>query len=138
MTSDGEYGELPPMRYSLFAYNDTVAQEYFPLTKAEAVKRGLRWNDAADAALTKPFKLTLPEKKFYVEMKLSEPTDHPEVRHRRRLALRNPRKLWERQCQCQAGDHGHTGICANRFRSAYQAERPEMIYCLDCYHKVTY
>lgn len=138
MSADGEYGELPAMRYSLFAYNDTVAQEYFPLTKADAIKRGLHWNDEADAAITKPFKFTAPEQVFYKTMNLPEPTEHPEVRHRRRMALRNPRKLWERQCQCVANDHGHAGECSQRFRTSYQVERPETVYCLDCYHKTMY
>ncbi|MFA6520636.1 MAG: hypothetical protein WCT44_03460 [Candidatus Paceibacterota bacterium] len=45
MTAAGEYGEFCPMELSMFAYNETVAQEYFPLTKEEALSRGLRWQD---------------------------------------------------------------------------------------------
>ena len=45
MTEAGEYGEFCPMELSMFAYNETVAQEYFPMTKEEALAKGLRWQD---------------------------------------------------------------------------------------------
>ncbi len=40
------YGEFFPAELSPFAYNETVAQEYFPVTQAEAEKEGYRWNGA--------------------------------------------------------------------------------------------
>ncbi|MEK7134610.1 MAG: hypothetical protein AAB819_02720 [Patescibacteria group bacterium] len=39
------YGEFFPMEFSPLAYNETVAQEYFSLTKDEALARGFRWVD---------------------------------------------------------------------------------------------
>ncbi len=45
MTETGEYGEFFPMELSMFSYNDTVAQEFFPMTKEEVLKKGLRWQD---------------------------------------------------------------------------------------------
>lgn len=39
------YGEFFPPELSLFAYNETAAQEYFPLTKNEAIQKGYRWKD---------------------------------------------------------------------------------------------
>lgn len=39
------YGEFFPPELSPFAYNETIAQEYFPLTKAEALAGGYRWRD---------------------------------------------------------------------------------------------
>ena len=45
MTEAGEYGEFCPMELSMFAYNETVAQEYFPITKEEALAKDLRWQD---------------------------------------------------------------------------------------------
>jgi hypothetical protein len=41
----GEYGEFFPKELSPFAYNETIAQEYFPLTKAEALNQGYRWKE---------------------------------------------------------------------------------------------
>lgn len=42
------YGEFFPIEISPFAYNETLAQEYFPLTKEEAVNEGYVWHDAAE------------------------------------------------------------------------------------------
>ncbi|HUX35735.1 MAG TPA: hypothetical protein VMV71_01730, partial [Candidatus Paceibacterota bacterium] len=39
------YGEFFPAEISPFAYNETVAQEYFQLTKGEALSDGYAWKD---------------------------------------------------------------------------------------------
>lgn len=46
MLKDGEYGEFFPTSMSPFGYNETMAQEYFPLTKEGALKKGYQWKDA--------------------------------------------------------------------------------------------
>ncbi len=43
MKGTGEYGEFFPKELSPFAYNETIAQEYFPLSKEEALKLGFDW-----------------------------------------------------------------------------------------------
>ncbi|OGI74195.1 hypothetical protein A2740_01530 [Candidatus Nomurabacteria bacterium RIFCSPHIGHO2_01_FULL_43_16] len=40
-----KYGEFFPPELSPFCYNETIAQEYFPLTKDEALKQGYSWKD---------------------------------------------------------------------------------------------
>ncbi len=40
------YGEFFPTELSPFAYNESVAYEYFPLLKEEVEKEGYRWKDA--------------------------------------------------------------------------------------------
>jgi len=40
-----KYGEFFPPELSPFAYNETIAQEYFPLTKEEALKQGYKWKE---------------------------------------------------------------------------------------------
>lgn len=45
MEARGEYGEFFPTKYSLFGYNETLAHDYFPLTKDEALARGLKWQE---------------------------------------------------------------------------------------------
>jgi len=40
-----KYGEFFPSELSPFCYNETIAQEYFPLTKEEAIKQGYKWKD---------------------------------------------------------------------------------------------
>jgi len=43
-----KYGEFFPIEISPFAYNETLAQEYFPLTKEQALEYGYRWYDAGE------------------------------------------------------------------------------------------
>ena len=40
-----KYGEFFPPELSPFAYNETIAQEYFPLTKEQAQEQGYSWKD---------------------------------------------------------------------------------------------
>ena len=49
-----KYGEFFPPELSPFAYNETIAQEYFPITKEEAINQGYRWKDPD----TREYKIT--------------------------------------------------------------------------------
>ncbi len=40
-----KYGEFFPSELSPFAYNETIAEEYFPLTKEEALNQGYKWKE---------------------------------------------------------------------------------------------
>ena len=48
MKSTREYGEFFPMEMSPLAYNESFAQELFPLTKEEVEKRGLIWRESKE------------------------------------------------------------------------------------------
>lgn len=45
MKQTKEWGEYFPSSVSPFAYNESMAQDYFPLTKEEAISRGYSWYD---------------------------------------------------------------------------------------------
>lgn len=45
MRKTEEWGEYFPAFLSPFAYNESMAQDYFPLTKEEALKAGYTWYD---------------------------------------------------------------------------------------------
>jgi CxxC-x17-CxxC domain-containing protein len=45
MRKTNEWGEYFPKEMIPFAYNESVANEYFPLTKEEAIQKGYRWED---------------------------------------------------------------------------------------------
>ncbi|MBI2623692.1 MAG: hypothetical protein HYW65_03935 [Candidatus Liptonbacteria bacterium] len=47
-----KYGEFFPTELSPFGYNETVAQEYFPLTKAEAEAKGFNWREPEERQYT--------------------------------------------------------------------------------------
>ena len=45
MKKTKEWGEYFPAKYSPFAYNESMAQDYFPLTKKGTIKKGYIWYD---------------------------------------------------------------------------------------------
>lgn len=58
-----KYGEFFPPELSPFAYNETVAQEYFPLTKEQVIEKGYQWKE--------------PEQRNYqITMKTDQLPDH--------------------------------------------------------------
>ena len=40
-----DYGNFFPIKLSPYGYNETTAQEYFPLTKEQAIEKGYSWKD---------------------------------------------------------------------------------------------
>jgi len=176
------FGDFFPGELSPFAYNETIAQEYFPLTKEETLKTGYRWKDPEtknytitkkpgelpdnikdvdDSVLgavigcahegkcseqcTAAFKIITQELQFYRKMNLPLPRLCPNCRHYQRLKQRNPLKLWHRKCTCvgsksenglyqNTASHFHgTDHCPNEFETSYAPERPEIVYCEQCY-----
>jgi hypothetical protein len=45
MKGEGTYGEFFPIDFSCFGYNETMAYEYFPLSKEKVLERGWRWKN---------------------------------------------------------------------------------------------
>lgn len=177
-----KYGEFFPVEFSPFAYNESLAQEYFPLTKKTAEALGYKWKDSE----TRGYKVTLPSEEipdiisyvndsildevigcahegkcdeqctyafkiipfelgFYKRMNIPLPRFCPNCRHYQRLKQRNPLKLWHRKCTC-AGTQSGNGIyqnqvkhfhgsshCPNEFETTYAPQRPEIVYCEQCY-----
>jgi len=177
MKQTGEWGEFFPPALSPFGYNETVAQEYFPMTREVVEKWNAKidksvgaynhtpvqyekfnWsdyesptptvekvittemmknlpddiskipNDVLNWALTceesgKLFIIQKPELEFYRKMNLSIPHRHPDIRHADRMKLRNPRKLWKRNC----------GNCGTAIETTYSPDRPEKVLCEKCY-----
>ena len=141
MIKTGEWGEFFPSSYSPFAYNETTANEYYPLSREQVIKKGLRWKDDLDDVKEasgegiikcevsgRPFRLVEKEKKFYEKMGLPLPGRHPDQRHLERMSLRNPRKLWERECM----------ECGKKVDSVFSPDRTEKVYCEKCYLESVY
>jgi hypothetical protein len=163
-----KYGEFFPFELSPFGYNETVANDLFPLSKEEILKRGYVWKDKTENyyAITKKaenlpdnikdvndsildeviecknskkaFKITNFELQFYRRMNIPLPRLHQDERHKNRLKLRNPLKLWQRSCVCDKENHDHERNCQNEFETTYAPERPEKVYCESCYKKEVY
>lgn len=52
MRDTGEWGQHFPIGLSTFGYNETMAQQHFPLTKSEALELGAKWSDFEQPAPT--------------------------------------------------------------------------------------
>jgi hypothetical protein len=150
------FGEFYPAELSPFGYNETVADEFFPLEKEEAIARGYNWKDAdpreyqlqayeipaqiadvpdsitkeilACTACKKNFKVVSQELALYRKKNIPVPHKCADCRHKDRQALRNPRKLWSREC----------AKCNTAIQTNYAPDRPERIYCEECCTKEVY
>jgi hypothetical protein len=83
----------------------------------------------------KAFRIIPQELAFYIKNKYPIPTKHPEERYLELFKLQNPRKLYHRQCMCEEPGHGHEGRCKVEFETTYAPDRPEKVYCEECYQK---
>ena len=72
---------------------------------------------------SKEFLIIPQEQVFYKKKKLPHPEMCPECRQKRRLSLRNERKLYKRMCdKCEKG-----------VISTYQEDSKYIIYCQECF-----
>jgi hypothetical protein len=55
-----KYGEFYPVELSHFSYNETQAQELFPLTREQALEKGYSWKEEEK----KEFNITMPSEKI--------------------------------------------------------------------------
>ncbi len=152
-----DWSEFLPPSLSPFGYNETVAQDYFHLTKEEALRKGFSWKDD-DSAIQfqgskyvlqdtiqeeseevckavlhceitgKPYKVIAQEFDLCKKMKIPISRLCPDERHRLRMLRKNPRKIWTRQCP----------KCNEKIQTTYSPERPEIVYCESCYLQFIY
>lgn len=158
---DGLLGQFFPPTVAPFAYNESLINDFYPLTKEEVIKRGYKWqekttgtygketiktkdipnsiNEVNESILNeilvceecnKNFIITSAELSFYKRMNLPIPHKDFECRHQDRMEKRNGMKLYHRKCM-------HEG-CQNEFETSYAPDRPEIIYCEECYKKEIY
>lgn len=135
MRADGSWGEHFSPSVSPFAYNETVAQEYFPLTHEEALTKGYKWRATENSTTAnregviickvtgRSFKLIPQEIELYKKLRLPAPEIHPDERHRIRMNRRNSRALWQRKCM----------QCKTNLWTSYAPDSKNIIYCEKCY-----
>ncbi len=175
MQTTWEWGEFFPSAISCFAYNETPAQEYYPLkgnnwtedisiidnnwfkykwlnkdypvnippnmptiAGSEIISNIRDLNETTEKQLLnsaiicektkKPFRFTKSELEFYKKHNIALPRKSPEARHIERMKLRNPRKIYNRNCD----------KCGINIKSTFSPTRPERILCKDCYLKEIY
>lgn len=122
------YGDFFPSEFSLFAYNETVANDFYPLTKNQALESGFIWreepeneylfsdyvipdaisevrDDILEQVLRceksgKAYKITSAELAFYRAMQVPIPHISPAERIKNRISKLLPFRLYKRTCQC--------------------------------------
>ena len=178
-----KYGEFFPIELSPVGYNESMAQEYFPTSKEDALTQGYKWRETADrdyVAKTKAqdlpdhiqdvadsitqeivscahagincnqlcvsaFRITPDELTFYRKLGLPLPRLCHNCRTFERLKQRTGLGLYSRKCQCagsasKSGSYANTAkhfhgseSCPNNLETTYPPDRPEIIYCEQCY-----
>jgi hypothetical protein len=109
-----------------------IPANLLPETISEIPDDILNWaiveTSQCNVSTNRPFKVIKPELDFYRKMNLPIPHLHPDERHKNRMTLRNPRKLWKRNCM----------KCNEEIQTIYSPERKEIVYCEKCYLKEIY
>ncbi|MBI3305840.1 hypothetical protein HYZ82_01750, partial [Candidatus Nomurabacteria bacterium] len=153
-----KYGEFFPYEASPFSYDETVANEYFILSKEKIQKEGANFLDHVietkydvevlsppdsiyevnDSVLEKAikceetgklFKIIKMELDFYRRFKLPLPTKSSFARHRNRLRfIANHIKLINRLC----------GKCTEEIKSVYTEKEFPVVLCEKCYQQEVY
>ena len=156
MQSTGEWGHFFPYEIHPYGYNETVAQEYFTLTKEQVLQRGWKWEDEQEKlkgdpnyiipdkinevtddilnqnlvceATGKIYKINPQELKFYKSLNVPVPRICPDQKFLDMRSLSSQFRLYDR-------------ICVNkgeRVKSAFPPNGPKQIYCEGCYLETVY
>lgn len=154
-----EWGEFFPTTLSSFAYNETKAFEFWPLSKVESLARGWGWKD--DDAVPQSIEMisadALPQNIADVPDQIletiiaSEKTKKPyriipqELAFYRKRGLPLPRlhphdrleAIYTRENACVL--YARTcATCAKPIQTTYAPDRPEKVLCEECYLKEVY
>ena len=149
------YGEFLPPELSPFGYNETMAHEYNPISQNEAENSGFSWyeipklkynitceveslpqtfSDISEDIKKEVIRCGTCERgysispvEFELLKILEQPIPHscPNCRHDRRFARSNKPTLYERDCD----------KCGAKMKTPYAPDRPEIVYCVQCYQQ---
>jgi hypothetical protein len=162
-----KFGEFFPSEISPYAYNQTLAQEYFPLNEEEAIIKGYRWekkeernykidinvenilNDIKDVDDSILNKIIECEHKGVCEEQCTEAFKiiDSELNFYKRMNLPIPHlcpgcRFYQRLKKRNPLKLWHRKCmnegCSNEFETAYSPDRPEKVYCESCYNKEIY
>lgn len=160
MQKTREWGEFAPGQISPYGYNETLAQQYYPLVRSDALAQGYRWKDDVEQ-LVVAVKVILGEQ--LPEDIASVPDDILEWAVQC-TATGRPFKIvrqeldWYRRQNLPAPqihpDERHwrrmrlrnprklwsrkCGDCGKGIETTFSPEQPEIVYCEECYLKAVY
>jgi len=96
-----KYGEFFPIEMSPFCYNETFAQDHFPLKKEDSLLKGYKWKDKE-------------EKKYKIDIKLEDiPDSINDVTD----------SILDKVIECE-----HKGKCSDRCTTAFKITNDELIF----------
>ncbi len=121
--------EVPRGEYQITKKSDDLPQTI------NEVKDDIKKDTIACGDCGKPYRIIAQELAFYRKQSIPLPRACPDCRHEARVKLRNPLNLWRRTCSCDKTEHFHgTSKCPTEFKTAYAPERPDTVYCEECYN----
>jgi len=160
MQSTWEWGEFFPSSLSPFGYNETVANEYFPMTKQQAQEKEFNWSDY-EAPFPKVEK-TIPADKLPDSIKdipddilawaiVCEVTGkpfriiQPELEFYRKHDLWIPKRHPDQRHLDRMGMRNPRKLyerkcdkCHVDMETVYAPDRKETVYCEECYNREVY
>lgn len=159
LTELGIYGLMIPSELSPYSYNETIAQDNFPLTKEEALAQGFRWED--DIQKTEG-KETLKSEEIPDNIKDVTPLITKEILacvecHRnykiteqellfyKKMNIPIPRICFYCRHKNRIKQRGpykfwerNCDKCKKEITTNYAPDRPEIVYCERCYQNEVY
>ncbi|MDC0358699.1 hypothetical protein OAO01_07785 [Oligoflexia bacterium] len=155
MRSSGEWGEFFPPALSCYGYNETVAYEYFPLERNQAVQGGWHWKDGDTSSLATgastsmlPPDITIDQVDDSVleQVYNCESSGKPfklvlqELRFYRKMGLPLPTRCPEQRHVDRVQLRNPRQLwerfcekCGEKIQSSYAPQQPEIIFCQECY-----
>jgi hypothetical protein len=161
MKKEGIFGQFFSPEVAPFAYNESLIQDFFPLEKNEAIKRGYKWQERTTGTYGKetikkgeiPNSIENVDEKILDETLVCEECNknfkivEAELSFYKRMHLPIPHKDFECRHKDRMSKRNPLKLwhrkcmregCANEFETTYAPERPEIIYCESCYQKEIY
>ncbi|MBI4086242.1 MAG: hypothetical protein HY433_03325 [Candidatus Liptonbacteria bacterium] len=135
-----------------YAWNEPESKEYDITMKSEDIPDSI--NDIADDILSgviacvncaRAYRIIKMELDFLRAENIPLPRLCPDCRHKMRIAQRNPYFFYNGECGCAGGSssngkyknstpHFHREkVCPSKFITSYAPDRPEIVYCEQCY-----
>ncbi|KKR41858.1 MAG: hypothetical protein UT78_C0019G0003 [Candidatus Nomurabacteria bacterium GW2011_GWF2_40_12] len=161
MKKEGVYGDFLPPHLSPFGYNETLAQEYFPITEKEAKEKGFNWQTETSGTYGKETikEENMPETIEEVtedilnqilvckDCKKNFRITRGEFDFYKRMNLPLPHKDFECRHQDRMRKRNPRKLwhrecmkegCQNKFETSFSPDRPEIVYCETCYQQEVY
>ncbi len=152
-----KYGEFFPYDISPVAYNESLAQDFFPLNPNKIIENGYQYREIKNREFektilakdipdnikdlnedfikeiiecencTKAFRIIPIEFQFYKNINIPIPRKCQDCRFTERFKFVTVPKFYNRNCM--------NNDCNNTFITPYAPDRPEIVYCEKCYQQ---